>query len=84
MATTIETTLPGIGQYKTQIPVKVTNVQLNSPERGWANYYKEEDIVQQQQQQAENKGQFRYFDTRPFMHGFEIKDSTVLKGWVHL
>ena len=28
MTTTIETTLPGIGNYKTQIPVKVTNMQL--------------------------------------------------------
>ncbi len=30
MTTTVETTLPGIGQYKTQIPVKVTNMQLMS------------------------------------------------------
>ncbi|XP_064621486.1 leucine-rich repeat-containing protein 9-like isoform X3 [Lineus longissimus] len=56
ITTTIETTLPGIGQYKTHIPVKVTNVQLNSPERGWANYYKDEEMQQQQQQQVENKG----------------------------
>ena len=26
----METTLPGIGQYKSQIPVKVTNMQLVS------------------------------------------------------
>ncbi|XP_071079047.1 leucine-rich repeat-containing protein 9-like [Haliotis cracherodii] len=29
--TTVEATLPGIGQYKTSVPVKVTNVQLSSP-----------------------------------------------------
>ena len=30
MTATMETTLPGIGQYKSQIPVKVTNMQLMS------------------------------------------------------
>ncbi|KAK6181977.1 hypothetical protein SNE40_009752 [Patella caerulea] len=29
--TTVESSLPGIGQYKTTVPVKVTNVQLSSP-----------------------------------------------------
>ncbi|CAH1791753.1 unnamed protein product [Owenia fusiformis] len=37
--TTMETVLPGIGQYKMQIPVKVTNMQLaQPPEKPWPTY----------------------------------------------
>ncbi|XP_013396331.1 leucine-rich repeat-containing protein 9 [Lingula anatina] len=48
ITTTIEATLPGIGQYKTSIPVKVTNVQLASPDRSsWSGtiQYSDEPIA---------------------------------------
>jgi hypothetical protein len=35
LTTALDTTLPGISQYKTHLPVKVTNVQLLSPPQIW-------------------------------------------------
>jgi len=31
-AVVLETPLPGISQYRTQVPVKITNVQLGAPQ----------------------------------------------------
>ena len=46
----METTLPGIGQYKAQVPVKVTNMQLmSSPYQQWSGpVHFSEDVLQQE------------------------------------
>ncbi|XP_074662952.1 leucine-rich repeat-containing protein 9-like [Tubulanus polymorphus] len=50
----MESTLPGLGQYKTSMPVKVTNVQLASPERAAAMFH-EEDTGRRQVNGRENQ-----------------------------
>ena len=55
MTTTIEATLPGIGQYKTQIPVKVTNMQLMSGpyyEKQWQGTVLTDEALQQEVQRG--------------------------------
>ena len=56
MTATMETTLPGIGQYKSQIPVKVTNMQLMSGpfhDRSLgAMLHLNDEFIQQEQQRG--------------------------------
>ena len=57
MTATMETTLPGIGQYKSQIPVKVTNMQLMSgpfSDRSLGTaFHMNDEIIQQELQRGE-------------------------------
>ena len=64
ITTAVETILPGIGPYKAQMPVKVTNMQLASPhicEHTWGGtIHYSDNVIQQELQRGmyPHKGHF--------------------------